>query len=145
MAQLDGSDIVYTARVPVPKIIALAVNIGTRFPAAATSMGRVLLADLEPDELDKALDTPSISGVVPRVVLSRQELDESLELIRSRGWALSTNFCPRRSVCRRPRCQRRGPDRGRDERDCSRRRNQHRDAHQRIPAAPARHRGSDQP
>ena len=47
MSQLDGSDIVYTARVPVPKIIAISVQIGTRFPAAATSMGRVLLADLD--------------------------------------------------------------------------------------------------
>ena len=33
MAQLDGSDIVYVARVAVPKIIALRVDIGTRFPA----------------------------------------------------------------------------------------------------------------
>lgn len=89
MAQLDGSDIIYTARVPVAKIIALSVNIGTRFPAPATSMGRVLLADLEPDELTKTLSTPSRSGIVPRVVLSRSELDESLAEIRERGWALS--------------------------------------------------------
>src|SRR6478736_4132996 len=33
MAQLDGSDIVYVARVAVPTIIALRVDIGTRFPA----------------------------------------------------------------------------------------------------------------
>ena len=78
MSQLDGSDIVYTARVPVPKIIALSVQIGTRFPAAATSMGRVLLADLDKSELDKVLATPSASGVIPRVVLSRSELDRSL-------------------------------------------------------------------
>ena len=51
MSQLDGSDIVYVARVPVPKIIALSVHIGTRFPAAATSMGHVLLADLPRAEL----------------------------------------------------------------------------------------------
>ena len=37
MAQLDGSDIVYVARVSVPKIIALRVDIGTRFPAARVS------------------------------------------------------------------------------------------------------------
>ncbi|MEZ5259829.1 MAG: hypothetical protein R2705_23975 [Ilumatobacteraceae bacterium] len=48
MSQLAGSDIVYTARVPVAKIIAFSVNIGTLFPAVATSMGRVLLADLPP-------------------------------------------------------------------------------------------------
>ena len=46
MSQLDGSDIVYVARVPVPKIIALSVHIGTRFPAVATSMGHVLMAEL---------------------------------------------------------------------------------------------------
>jgi IclR family pca regulon transcriptional regulator len=40
MAQLDGSDIVHVARVSVPKIIALRVDIGTRFPAERTSRGR---------------------------------------------------------------------------------------------------------
>lgn len=89
MSQLDGSDIVYTARVPVPKIIALAVTIGTRFPAVATSMGRVLLSELETDELDRVLATPSASGIIPRVVPTRAELDEELAGIRRRGWAMS--------------------------------------------------------
>ena len=89
MSQLDGADIVYTARVPVPKIIALAVHIGTRFPAVATSMGHVLLADLPAAELDAVCDTPSQSGIIPRVVLSRAELDEVLAGIRERGWAMS--------------------------------------------------------
>jgi IclR family pca regulon transcriptional regulator len=89
MSQLDGSDIVYMARVPVAKIIAISVHIGTRFPAVATSMGRVLLSDLPGDELDAALATPSASGIIPRVVPSRAELDESLAEIRERGWAMS--------------------------------------------------------
>jgi tetratricopeptide (TPR) repeat protein len=55
MSQLDGSDIVYMARVPVAKIIAISVQIGTRFPAPATSMGHVLLADLTAAQLDAAL------------------------------------------------------------------------------------------
>src|ERR671917_2807709 len=65
MAQLDGSDIVYVARVAVPKIIALRVEIGTRFPAAQTSQGKVLLAALSPDRLDAALAVPSRSGLPP--------------------------------------------------------------------------------
>lgn len=89
MSQLDGSDIVYTARVPVPKIIGLSVNIGTRFPAIATSMGHVLLSGLTSKELDAVLKTPSQSPVVPRVKLSRKELDSSLAEVRTRGWALS--------------------------------------------------------
>jgi IclR family pca regulon transcriptional regulator len=87
MSQLDGSDIVYTARAPVAKIIAISVQIGTRFPAPATSMGHVLLSDLTAEQLDAVLDTPSASTVIPRVVLSRTELDEILAEVRERGWA----------------------------------------------------------
>jgi IclR family pca regulon transcriptional regulator len=49
IAQLDGSDIVYVARVAVPKIVALSVQIGTRFPALPTSLGKILLADISAD------------------------------------------------------------------------------------------------
>jgi IclR family pca regulon transcriptional regulator len=89
MAQLDGSDIVYVARVPVPKIIALSVHIGTRFPAVATSMGQVLLADLPRSEVDRVLETPSRSGVIPRITPTRRQLERDLAQVRSRGWALS--------------------------------------------------------
>src|SRR4051812_11978469 len=66
MAQLDGSDIVYVARVAVPKIVTLAVTIGTRFPAPATSMGKVLLAALPPETLTAVLAEPTRSGITPR-------------------------------------------------------------------------------
>ena len=89
IAQLDGSDIVYVARVAVPKIIALAVSIGTRFPAAPTSLGKVLLAGLEPEELDRAVAEPSRSGVRPRWRPDREELDAVLREVRARGWALT--------------------------------------------------------
>src|ERR1700712_5133200 len=50
-APVDGLDIVYVARVSVPKIISLRVDIGTRFPALPTSQGKVLLAALDPAAL----------------------------------------------------------------------------------------------
>ncbi len=89
MAQLDGSDIVYVARVSVPKIIALRVEVGTRFPAPPTSQGKVLLAGLDPASLDAALATPGRSGLVPRVVRERPALDDELARVRARGWALA--------------------------------------------------------
>jgi IclR family pca regulon transcriptional regulator len=52
-------------------------------------MGRVLLADLDEDELDTVLATPSRSGVIPLVTPSRPEIDGSLAEIRDRGWAIS--------------------------------------------------------
>ena len=89
MAQLDGSDIVYVARVAVPKIVTLAVTIGTRFPAPATSMGKVLLAALPPAEVSAALAQPSRSGITPRWQPDRETLDRALREVRAKGWALA--------------------------------------------------------
>ena len=65
IAQLDGSDIVYVARAAVPKIVGLSVQIGTRFPALQTSLGKVLLAELDAAELERVLAEPTRSGLVP--------------------------------------------------------------------------------
>jgi IclR family pca regulon transcriptional regulator len=89
MAQLDGSDIVYVARVSVPKLIALRVDIGTRFPAVQTSQGKVLLAALEPEELSAALRKPSRSGLPPYIGVSDAQLSQELSRVRARGWALA--------------------------------------------------------
>jgi IclR family pca regulon transcriptional regulator len=89
MAQLDGSDIVYVARVSVPKIIALRVEIGTRFPAAQTSQGKVLLAALSPTELAETLSEPSRSGLPAYIGRSHDQLLEELSQVRARGWALA--------------------------------------------------------
>src|SRR5687767_4444341 len=89
MAQLDGSDIVYVARVAVPKIIALRVEIGTRFPAVQTSQGKVLLAALSPDELAATLAVPSRAGLPAYIGRSPDQLAHELTEIRARGWALA--------------------------------------------------------
>lgn len=89
IAQLDGSDIVYVARVAVPKIVSLAVQIGTRFPALQTSLGKVQLASLPPDELDAVLVQPTRSGLVARWQPERAERDAELREVRARGWALT--------------------------------------------------------
>jgi IclR family transcriptional regulator, pca regulon regulatory protein len=89
MAQLDGSDIVYVARVSVPKIIALRVEIGTRFPAAQTSQGKVLLAALSPAELDATLAVPSRAGLPAFIGRSPDQLRDELTEVRARGWALA--------------------------------------------------------
>jgi IclR family transcriptional regulator, pca regulon regulatory protein len=89
IAQLDGSDIVYVARVAVPKIVTLAVTIGTRFPAMQTSLGKVLLAALPPEEADRVLAEPSRSGIVPRWQPDAEQRAAELRDVRARGWALA--------------------------------------------------------
>jgi IclR family pca regulon transcriptional regulator len=89
MAQLDGSDIVYVARVSVPKLIALRVDIGTRFPAVQTSQGKVLLAALPPDQVAAVIAQPSRSGLPPYIGRPAGTLRDELAEIRARGWALA--------------------------------------------------------
>jgi IclR family pca regulon transcriptional regulator len=95
LAQLDGSDIIYVARVAVPKIITLAVTIGTRFPALQTSLGKVLLAELPPDELERVLAQPSRSGITPLWQPDKAERDRVLQEVRTRGWALTDEHLAR--------------------------------------------------
>jgi len=89
VAQLDGSDIVYVARVAVPKIVTLAVTIGTRFPAMATSLGKVLLAALPPGEAERVLAEPTRSGITARWQPDAGQRAAALREVRARGWALT--------------------------------------------------------
>ena len=65
---LDGDEIVYVGRVPTSRIMRVAINVGTRFPAYATSMGRVLLAALEPEALDAYLARAEIRPLTARAI-----------------------------------------------------------------------------
>ena len=89
IAQLDGPDIVYVARVAVPKIITLAVTIGTRFPAMQTSLGKVLLAGLPAGQAEAVLAQPSRSGIMARWQPGPAERDAALREVRARGWSLT--------------------------------------------------------
>ena len=68
VSQLDGDDVVYIARVPTRRIMTVAISVGTRFPAYATSMGRVLLADKPPDWLDTYLASITLRPLTPHTI-----------------------------------------------------------------------------
>ncbi|GAB2672254.1 IclR family transcriptional regulator C-terminal domain-containing protein [Saccharopolyspora gloriosae] len=85
---LDGEDIVYIARVPTSRIMTVSINIGTRFPAYATSMGRVLLAHLPAERLDEFLAGVRLDPLGPHTVGSAEQLRAELTRIREQGWAL---------------------------------------------------------
>jgi IclR family transcriptional regulator, pca regulon regulatory protein len=89
IAQLDGSDIIYVARVAVPKIVTLVVTIGTRFPAMQTSLGKVLLAALPPAEAERALAEPSRSGIAPRYQPDAAHRAAELRDVRACGWSMT--------------------------------------------------------
>ena len=60
ISTLDHNEIIYVARASVTRIMSIDLGVGSRLPAFCTSMGRVLLANLQPDELERYLSqTPN--------------------------------------------------------------------------------------
>jgi IclR family pca regulon transcriptional regulator len=85
---LDDTDIVYVARVPTRRIMSVGINIGTRFPAYATSMGRVLLAALPEKDLAERIDGMSLTERTTHTVQTKAHLLSVLKVVREQGFAL---------------------------------------------------------
>lgn len=85
---LDGSDIVYVARVAVSRIMTVSINVGTRFPAYATSMGHVLLAGLDEEALAAYLDRTPLDRLTSHTLTTPAALRTELAEVRAQGWAL---------------------------------------------------------
>ena len=106
-AVLDGTEIVYIARVPTRRIMSVRITIGTRFPAYATSMGRVLLAGLPESEADAALEASALTRLTDRTVTDPAALREELEtraragLVARRRRARAGSALGRRAAARR--------------------------------------------
>ncbi|WP_394280914.1 IclR family transcriptional regulator C-terminal domain-containing protein [Corynebacterium sp.] len=85
---LDDRDVVYIGRVPVRRIMAVSITIGTRFPAYATSMGRVLLADQSTEQIDEYLDSVELAPLTPVTKVSKNQLVDELVAVKKQGYAL---------------------------------------------------------
>ncbi|MGH8878079.1 MAG: IclR family transcriptional regulator domain-containing protein, partial [Stackebrandtia sp.] len=89
VAVLDGDEVVYVARVPTKRIMAVAIAIGTRFPAHATSLGRVLLAGQGPEWLAGYLAGVKLRPLTPYTIVDRDELRAELQRVSEQGYALA--------------------------------------------------------
>lgn len=85
---LDGTDVVYVARVPTRRIMTVSISVGTRFPAYATSMGRVLLAGLPDDELATRLARSDLRPLTGGTITDADRLGRELDKTRRQGYAL---------------------------------------------------------
>lgn len=87
-AVLEGTDIAYIARVSTRRIMTVGITVGTRFPAYATSMGRVLLAALPPAKLEDYLAAAAIQALTPGAIGTQAALLAELDTVRAQGWCL---------------------------------------------------------
>jgi len=88
-AVLDGFDVVYVARVATTKrIMSVTLNVGSRLPAFATSMGRVLLADMSSPALENFIDTCLIEQYTEHTLVEKLALMTEIEKVRKQGYSL---------------------------------------------------------
>jgi IclR family pca regulon transcriptional regulator len=85
---LDGNQIVYVARVNTQRIMGISLAIGSRLPAAWTSMGRILLAGLTDAKLDEFLDQLVLTGLTMHSITDIDALRTEIGVVRDQGYSL---------------------------------------------------------
>ena len=85
---LDRTDVVYIARQETTSIMRINITVGTRFPAYATSMGRVLLAGLDDQALDEYFALADLNEVTDYTITDEAALREELATVRQQGYAV---------------------------------------------------------
>jgi IclR family transcriptional regulator, pca regulon regulatory protein len=85
---LDDTEVVYVVRVPTRRIMSITLAVGTRLPAYATSMGRVLLAGLDDEELDERISRIEIRPLTSHTVTSEASLRDAIATVRRQGYAM---------------------------------------------------------
>src|SRR3984893_8303113 len=84
---LDGVEIVYVARTSVRTLLRLEAHVGSRFPAHATSTGRVLLAAVSIERLEQFFQTSKLEPLTDQTVTNPVKLRQLIEDCRKNGYA----------------------------------------------------------
>lgn len=91
VAILDGDEVVYVERRESPQTLRLWGRVGHRNRAHRTSTGKVLLAHLPPEELDRVLARRPLDAKTSHTITDPEVLKRELERVRRRGWAQNVN------------------------------------------------------
>ena len=86
---LEGSNVIYVCRASANRIMTINLAVGTQLPAYATSMGRVLLASMNEDELDRYFDSAVIEKLTSRTITDEDELRRIIAKVREDGYAIN--------------------------------------------------------
>ena len=85
---LDNTDVVYVARAASKRVLTITTSVGTRIPAYTTSMGRVLLANLEAEQLDEYLSKVKLERLTKYSITKESALRRELENVFEQGYSI---------------------------------------------------------
>lgn len=91
VAMLDGSDVVYIAHHSTQRARRATAVLGARYPAHATSLGRVLLAGMEDAALDRWFAAMQPVALTARTVVSKDDLARLVRQARAQGYATTVD------------------------------------------------------
>jgi len=89
LAVLEDGEVLYVARAATSRVMSVALNTGSRLPAYCTSLGRVMLAHLPPDQLDAYLEHTRLRPMTPNTIVNPKRLREVLAGVRRDGYAIN--------------------------------------------------------
>lgn len=89
LSVLDGGMIVYLIRIAASRLLHDKLTIGSRLPAYPASMGRILLADLPEEELDRYLKETEFKQLTPLTVIDPARLRMLIHRARESGFAVN--------------------------------------------------------
>jgi IclR family pca regulon transcriptional regulator len=89
LAVLEDGEVLYVARAATSRVMSVALNTGSRLPAYCTSLGRVMLAYLPPEQLDAYLEHTRLRPMTPNTIVNQKRLREVLAGVRRDGYAIN--------------------------------------------------------
>jgi IclR family pca regulon transcriptional regulator len=89
LSVLDGPDVLFIAHSPKRRLLSAMASIGTRLPAWCTAMGRVLLAGMDDEALERWLKSARPRKLTPKTLTSQRELMEQVLQARAQGYAIN--------------------------------------------------------
>jgi IclR family pca regulon transcriptional regulator len=84
---LDGDDVLYVAYASTARFPLLNRSVGVHLPAFATAIGRILMANLKADALDKHLRRMNLEKFTPVTLIDRKKILRVLAEIRANEFA----------------------------------------------------------
>jgi IclR family transcriptional regulator, pca regulon regulatory protein len=85
---LDGADVIYVLRLPTRKVMSISLGVGSRLPAYATSMGRMLLAEYSDEEVLQQLSATVLRAFTAKTLTDPQELLKRVQVARKSQWTI---------------------------------------------------------
>jgi DNA-binding IclR family transcriptional regulator len=82
-----SDEVVVLARTPGPGAFQLTESVGVVRPAYCTALGKVILAALRPDQLNRYLDRVELKSLAAKTIIGKQRLRAELEDVRRNGIA----------------------------------------------------------